>query len=105
MDTEPNIFFPDELLEKMKLETTIFSPENEFFAVAALSEEVGPTLVLHLYQLVIDEDGGYQAVQELAAFSFQSRLNLEEFLGRLPEISGLEMLMLLNPLPSGSTVN
>jgi hypothetical protein len=97
--------FQDERLEKMHLETTIFSPENDNFAVAALSEEVGPTLILHLYQLVVDEDGGYQPVQELAAFSFQNRLDLDDFLDRLPEISGLEMLMLLNPLPSGSTVN
>ncbi|WP_087974170.1 hypothetical protein [Oceanobacillus rekensis] len=103
MYAEPNVVFPKQLLEKMTLDTTIFSPTNEIFAVSALTEEVGSTLILRLYQLALDEDRIYRPVQELAAFSFRNRLELDDFLGRLPEISGLEMLMLLNPIPDGST--
>ncbi|MFC4024758.1 hypothetical protein ACFOUV_13225 [Oceanobacillus longus] len=105
MDLKPNVSLPDELLDKMQLETTIFSPANDVFGVAALSEEVGPTLILRLYQLVVNEDNAYQPVQELAAFSFGNRLELESFLDRLPEISGLEMLMLLNPLQGAGSAN
>ena len=101
MDTERRVIFPDELLEKKQIETTIFTPSNENVGVVALSEEENFLLTLRLYQLTRLEDNlDYHPVQELAAFSFQNRQDLDNFLERLPDLTGLEMLMLLNPLPS-----
>ncbi|PAV28420.1 hypothetical protein CIL05_17465 [Virgibacillus profundi] len=105
MGAERIVVFPDELLERMQLETTIFTPANDAVGFAALSEEVGLTLILRLYQLVMDEDNIYDPIQELAAFSFESRIELDQFINRLPEITGLEMLTILNPLPGASSVS
>ncbi len=46
----------------------------------------------------MDEDAFFP-VQELASFSFGTKGEMKNFVKRLPEMSGLEMLLLLNPLP------
>ncbi|GAB3042120.1 hypothetical protein [Virgibacillus ainsalahensis] len=99
MNSEKTVYFPDELLENRQIETTIFTPLNDLIGVAALSEQEGPTFILRLFQLTVFEGETYEPIQELAAFSFQSREELDSFLERLPDLTGLEMLMLLNPLP------
>ncbi|MBP1969179.1 hypothetical protein J2Z83_001283 [Virgibacillus natechei] len=105
MNSDKRVVFPNEMLENRQIETTIFTPANDVYGVAVLSEKAGATIILRLYQLVVDADYTYQPVQELTAFSFGSRSELDSFLDRLPEISGLEMLMLLNPLPGDGPVN
>ena len=96
-----NVVFPDELLENKKIETTIFPEENGLIGVAVLSEVAENSIhVLRIYQMFwFNEEEAFSPVQELAAFSFPSREEFDDFLMRLPEISGLEMLMLVNPLP------
>lgn len=103
METGRRVSFPDELLEGRQIETTIFTPSNDDVGVVALSEQEDAVLTLRLYQLTrFDDDPDYHPVQELAAFSFLNRQDLDDFLERLPDLTGLEMLMLLNPLPSDS---
>jgi hypothetical protein len=96
-----NVAFPDELLVNRTLETTIFTKENDLFGIAVLSEQgEDGLLVLRIYQLLwSEEEDSFIPVQELEAFGFYSREELVDFVERLPDISGLEMLMLLNPLP------
>lgn len=96
------VIFPDELLENTVVETTIFTEQNDIYGIAALSEEgEGSTFILRIHQLMwLDDEGAFSPVQELEAFSFLNRGDLDDFLTRLPNITGLEMLMLLNPLPA-----
>lgn len=75
-----------------------FPDSNEQIGIAALSERDGSNHILRIYQLVYNEEELFEPIQELAAFSFLDREELTSFLERLPSISGLEMLMLLNPL-------
>lgn len=95
------VVFPDELLEDRRIETTIFTEQNDIFGIAVLSEtDQDFTFTLRIYQLMWSKDEeAFAPVQELEAFRFLTRQQLEDFVKRLPEISGLEMLMLLNPLP------
>jgi len=104
MSSEKEVVFPNELLEEMQVETTIFSPENEIIAIAALSKIENSAHILSLWQLLKDQNS-YHPVQELAAFSFLDRVDLEDFLHRLPDMSGIEMLLILNPLPSNPIQN
>ena len=100
MDTR-NVSFLNEILENRTIERTIFTTENDRFGISLLSEqEDDVTFALRIYQLLwSEEDDCYIPVQELEAFAFHSREDLVDFIERLPEISGLDMLMLLNPLP------
>lgn len=100
MNDDKLISFPNELLETMTIEETIFTPENKNIGVAILSEMENTNHVLRIFQLVLSPDKKqYNFVQELAAFSFKHRSEVDEFLKILPNMSGLEMLMLLHPNP------
>jgi len=96
------VVFPNELLVNKQVETTIFTEKNDIFGIAVLSEEgEDSTLILRIYQLMwFDDEQAYSPVQELEALSFQTREQLDDFVTRLPDITGLEMLMLINPLPA-----
>lgn len=94
---EENVFFPDEMMENKKLETVIISPVLTEIGIAALSESSQSMHILRLYQLNFDEhENTYIPVQELEAFSFQHYDELTNFLEKLPEMSALEMLLVLN---------
>ncbi|MEI3613599.1 hypothetical protein [Pseudogracilibacillus sp. SO30301A] len=94
---EKSVAFPDELMENMKLETVIFSPVSTEIGVAALSESSQSIHILRLYKLIFEEyENTYKPVQELEAFSFQHYDELTDFLEKLPEMSALEMLLVLN---------
>lgn len=98
MDTEKMIVLPKEL-ESMELETVIsLSLENEEVGIIVLSELENDNHVLRLVHSIEVDDEKYDFIQELAAFSFQSRQELNDFVQSLPNLSGLEMLLLLNPL-------
>jgi hypothetical protein len=95
------IVFPDELLVNAKIETTIFREQNDAFGIAALSEaDEDATYILRVYQLIWeDEERSFTPIQELEAFRFLNRKELDDSLVRLSDMSGLKMLMILNPLP------
>ncbi len=84
-----------------KIETTIFGEQNDAFGIAALSkEEEDTTHILRIYQLIWeDEEGTFTLIQKLEAFRFLNRKELDDSLVRLSDMSGLKMLMILNPLP------
>lgn len=99
---DKNIIYPDDMLEELSLEAEIFSEVDENVGVALFSEEDGDTINLRIYQLLFDDVDSpkevYYPIQELAAFNFASKEQMTEFIKNLPKLSGLDMLMLLNPL-------
>jgi len=101
LDTDKLVSFPNELLEKMTIETTIFSPDNKRIGVAILSEEINMNHIVRIYQLVLSSDNEeYNFIQEMAAFSYKQRREVDDFLERLPNMSAIEMLMMLHPIPN-----
>lgn len=97
MNDEKSVVFPDEIMENRNLETVIFSPVSTEIGIAALSESSHSTHILRLYQLMYEEyENTYKPVQELEAFSFLRYEELTDFLKKLPEMSALEMLLVLN---------
>lgn len=99
MNEIKKVSYPDSLLLKMKVESTIFSPHKSDIGVAILSEKINSDHVLRIYHLLFNnEKEVFNLVQELAAFTFNHRNELTSFLTDLPHLNGLEMLILLNPL-------
>lgn len=99
MYQDKKVVYPNELLENMRAEGTIFPDNATDVGVATLSHQDGENHILRIYQLLFNhEESTYEPVQELAAFNFMSRNELVRFLDDLPHFNGLEMLMLLNPL-------
>lgn len=99
MTLKSKVIYPNELLAEMNVEGTIFPESSSPIGVANLSHQEGSSHVLRIYQLLFNNDqNAYEFVQELTAFTFNSRQELIDFLESLPHLNGLEMLMLLNPL-------
>ena len=98
MDSEILVRFDDDTLDHMKVETTIFSPEHPDLGVVVFSEENNGMFIARLLELAQDEESFYP-IQDLAAFQFDTQRELKEFVKHLPGMSGLEMLLLLNPPP------
>ena len=99
MNEDKKVLYPNQLLEEMRVEGTIFPENASQFGVATLSHQDGSAHVLRIYQLLFnDYEEAYEPVQELAALRFESRKELVDFHNDLPHLNGLEMLMLLNPL-------
>lgn len=105
--TDPVISLPEGILDTMLIESTIFTPENQQIGVIVLSEFVRTKYILHIYQLALSKNKEhYQFVQELAAFKIDTRAEVDVMIDRLPNLSGLEMLLMLNPQhPFPSTMN
>ena len=100
MGSDKLISFPNELLERMTIEDTIFTLENESIGVAILSERNNMDYIVRIYQLVLSSNKEeYNFIQEMAAFNFRHRHEVDEFLKRLPNMSALEMLMMLHSIP------
>jgi len=98
MENEKRVIHP-EWLSDLKIERTIFSENDSQVGVATLSQEEHSEHILRIFQLLFNYDeNAYEYIQELAAFTFQNRAELVYFLDKLPHLTGLEMLMLLNPL-------
>ena len=99
--------FPDEILSEMNFEKNIFSTAKTDVMISTFSEWNGSTHVLRVYQLLYNRfNETYEFAQELAAFSFEDRSELVDFLNKLPGLNGIEMLMLLNPVsPSQKLMN
>lgn len=99
LNTDQVVVFPNKLFEKFTLELTIFSPENKHVGVATFSDVEDTKHIIRLYQLLFSFDSQqYNVIQEIAAFRYQSRQDLDNFLKRLPSMSAIEMLMMLHPV-------
>ena len=107
MKADQIVSFPNELLEKFTVESTIFPPENEDIGVAILSDVEDTDHIVRIYQLMLSFDGKqYNVIQEMAAFRYKNRQELDDFLERLPNMGALEMLMMLHPIaPFSSLMN
>ncbi|MFF2449925.1 hypothetical protein ACFVSW_23060 [Neobacillus sp. NPDC058068] len=95
-----SVIFPDDILEGMRIESIIISPIAKHLGVAALSGKSEDMHVLRLYQLILREDQNYVPTFELEAFAFYSRKDLTDFVVRLPEMSAIEILMVMNQEPT-----
>lgn len=106
MHADTFIVFPQELLKTMTIEATIFPPDDEQVGVAVLSEHLNDYFIVKLYQLSLSEDAmQYNFIQELTTFKFITHQEIDDFVERLPHISGLEMLLMLNPVPASIVKN
>lgn len=95
-----SVVFPDEILKGKKVEFITISPVIDSAGISGLSGKLKDLHLLRLYQLMRDEEEQkFYPTHEIAAFSFYSRLQLEEFLNHLPEMSAFEILMLMSPFP------
>ncbi len=103
MNADKKVLYPNQLLEEMQIEGTIFPKSKSNMGVATLSHEVNSKHILRIYHLLLnDGEDNYEVIQELAAFTFEDRDELLYFLDDLPDLNGLEMLMLLNPFPQNN---
>ena len=99
MDTSKEVIFPNELLNDMSIEQTFFPSNSDEVGVAVLSHVENEVHIMRIYQLVLSmESNAFEPIQEMVSFAFESRKELIDFLERLPNLTGLEMLMLLNPI-------
>ncbi|GAB3806661.1 hypothetical protein [Virgibacillus kimchii] len=98
MNSAKKVRFDDDMLENMEIETSIFSPVHPELGVAVLSEKKDGMFIVHILELAKDEDAFFP-IQELASFSFSTKREMKDFVKQLPDMSGLEMLLLLNPMP------
>lgn len=106
MESERKVSFPNEMLDEMEIEGTIFPNVESDVGIANLSHQEGTTYILRIYQILFNEDTQvYEPVQELAAFSFHDRMELKEFVSQLPTLNGIEMLLMLNPITPANQLN
>jgi len=90
---------PYEILQKMKFEGNIISTAKTGVIISGFSEHNGKSHILRIYQLSYSHfTDTFDFVQELEAFSFRSHEELVDFFDKLPQLNGIEMLMLLNPV-------
>src|SRR5690625_7983377 len=100
MHSDKLVVFPQDLLETMTIESTLFLPNNEDLGVAILSKQINDHYIAKVYQLSLSEDQQqYNFIQELAVFKYETQDEIDQLITRLPEMSGLEMLIMLNPVP------
>lgn len=94
-----DVIYPNQLTKDMKIEKEIFPAIESDIGITTLSEQVNSNHILRIYQLLYNhENENYDVVQELEAFTFQERKELTNFIKKLPQLNGIEMLLLLNPL-------
>lgn len=84
----------------MQIENLIVSQLDNRIAILPLSGESQNMHLLRLYQLIRGEDQQYFPTNEIGAFRFYLRKELVDFLIRLPKMTALEILMLMNPAPA-----
>jgi len=55
--------------------------------------------IMRVYQLLSNQSTMvYEPVQEMVSFSFENRSEFVDFLTQLPNLTGLELLILMNPI-------
>ncbi|HLQ83104.1 MAG TPA: hypothetical protein VK121_04595 [Pseudogracilibacillus sp.] len=104
MYSDVKINMPDEILQKMQFEGNIFSTAKTDVIITGFSEQNGGDHILRIYQLSYNHfTNTHDFVQELEAFSFGTHKDLVDFFDKLPQLNGIEMLMLLNPISLNNT--
>jgi len=102
MESSKSVLFPSEMLVEMEIEDTFFPTNSKQIGIAVLSHFQESAYIMRIYQLIHNnESDSFEPIQELASFSFSSKEHFDDFLKMLPNMTGLEMLMLLNPLFPG----
>lgn len=105
MHTDRFIVFPQDLLEEMTIESTVFSPRDQDIGVAILSKRTNDYYIVKVYQLLLSDDAQqYNFIQELAVFKYETQQEIDNLVTRFPQISGLEMLVMLNPVQTFPSV-
>ncbi|MCM3620523.1 hypothetical protein M3936_23495 [Sutcliffiella horikoshii] len=93
---------PKEMLKGMQIEGTTVSPSHPEVGVLILSKgfnQFSTEIVFRLYRIQKDPTtDSYYIVLELEAFMFKRFKEAKDFLEKLPNMTGLEMLLLLNPV-------
>ena len=99
---------PKEMLKGMKIEATVVSPSHPDVGVLILSKgfnQFSKEIVFRLYRIQKDtHTDSYYIVLELEAFMFTKYQKAKEFMDKLPNMTGLEMLLLLNPVRPASSL-
>ncbi|NMH72767.1 hypothetical protein HF078_06760 [Bacillus sp. RO2] len=93
---------PKEMLKGMQIEGTAISPSHPGVGVLILSKgfnQFSKEIVIRLYRIQKDTNTeSYYIVLELEAFMFKKYKEAKDFFEKLPNMTGLEMLLLLNPI-------
>ncbi len=80
----------------LKIESLVVNGADDRMGMLLLSEE--KQFVLRIY-LILKETDFYSISHELQSFAFNSRDELLNFRNRLPEMTALEILYLMDPMP------
>src|SRR5690625_4139472 len=105
LNERSSISFPEGVLGSMQIELIMLTPTSDQVAAGVLSEFIQDKYTLHIHQLALSTDKEhYQFVQELAIFEVDTRAEIDEMIERLPKLSGIEMLLLLNPQPDSPSI-
>lgn len=103
MEASKSVVFPNEMLVEMEIEDTFFLTNSHHIGIAVLSHFQDSVHTMRIYQLLLNNDSdSFEPIQELASFSFGTREHFDDFLKLLPNMTGLEMLLLLNPLSTAT---
>lgn len=95
-----------QLEENTKIEEVFFASNSNEIAILVTSKKEYVNYIMRLYQLQLNEvSNKYEPIKELAAFSFQNEPDLLSFLNRLPNMTALEILMLLEDQRSYDILN
>jgi len=88
---------PQEFEDTMENLMTIFSPTQDL-GVTVAGEDMYPTSKHPTLRLFLIEklDGGWSFKDELQAFTFMNYQDAQSFLKSLPNMSALELLLLMN---------
>ncbi|WP_223701694.1 hypothetical protein [Sutcliffiella deserti] len=97
--TNVDVIIPDELLNKMEIHGTMVSPNKPDVGVLILTKgfnRFSREIVIRVYRLQRDKlTNKYTIYLELQAFAFSNYMQAKEFLANLPNMTALEMLMML----------
>lgn len=103
---EAKVSLPNELTKEMTIHTTFISPTKPEVGVLVLTKglhQLSKEIVVRLYRLQKKSlDESYYIINELEALMFTSFKAARAFLNNLPNMTGLEMLLLLNPMSKTS---
>src|SRR5690625_8028440 len=99
MDYERSINFSHDIFKHSSIEQTLFSPTADDLGVIIVSGKEKNTHILRIIQLLYSfPEQRFIPVQELASFDFQTYEQLKDFLENLPNLSGIDMLSIINLL-------
>jgi len=100
---------PDELQEDMQVLTTIISATMDNIGILIMGENIEPHLegqlsVIRIYLLGRD-DSEFLVEKELEAFAFHDLDSAHSFLENLPNMTALELLIMMNRTDDDSSNN